>query len=205
MKPAPEKKEVETFCPTSKKHWRQWLQKNHLTQQAVWLICYKKKTNTPTITWSDAVDEALCFGWIDSVRRPIDEEKFMQFFGKRKANSTWSKVNKEKIERLIADKQMTKAGLAVIEAAKANGSWTILDEVEELIVPTDLAKAFKSKKAKEYFTALSRSNKRMLLQWLVLAKQAETRQKRITEIVASCTLGEMPKQFRVVRKGTKSA
>lgn len=129
----------------------------------------------------------------------------MQFFGKRKANSTWSKVNKEKIERLIADKQMTKAGLAVIEAAKANGSWTILDEVEELIVPTDLAKAFKSKKAKEYFTALSRSNKRMLLQWLVLAKQAETRQKRITEIVASCTLGEMPKQFRVVRKGTKSA
>lgn len=199
------KTEPETFYPASRKDWRQWLQKNHKAKQSIWIICYKQSANVPTITWSDAVDEALCFGWIDSTRRPIDNEKFMQFFGKRKATGTWSRINKEKIERLIADKLMTKAGLEVINAAKANGSWTILDEVEELIVPTDLEKEFKGKKeAKAYFATLSRSNKRMLLQWLVLAKQAETRQKRIAEIVACCGQGQMPKQFRVVRSGATS-
>src|SRR4051812_37272435 len=94
--------EIETFCPTSRTSWRKWLQKNHRSRKSVWLVCYKKKSNKPTVVWSDAVDEALCFGWIDSKRITLDEDRFMQFFSQRKVNGTWSKVNKEKIELLTS-------------------------------------------------------------------------------------------------------
>jgi uncharacterized protein YdeI (YjbR/CyaY-like superfamily) len=178
------KNEIETFCPTSRKDWRKWLQKNHSSKQAVWLICYKKKCNIPTVVWSDAVDEALCFGWIDSIRKTLDEEKFIQFFSKRKPNGTWSKVNKEKINQLIDKGRMTAAGFASIEKAKQNGSWTILDEVEELIIPKDLKTAFKTKTgSKQHFLSLSKSVKKLMLQRLVFAKRPETRQKRIIEII----------------------
>lgn len=96
----------------------------------------------PTISWSEGVDEALCFGWIDGKRKPIDHEKFMQYFCKRKPAGTWSRINKKKIEQLIADGLMTTAGYKAIEAAKRNGSWTTLDDVEELKIPADLNKAF---------------------------------------------------------------
>jgi len=176
-----QKKELETFYPSSRKAWRQWLKENHRTKQSVWLVCYKKKTNVPTISWSDAVDEALCFGWIDSTRRSLDADTFIQFFAKRKASSTWSKVNKAKVEQLISAKRMTKAGLESIEVAKQNGSWIILDEVEEGVIPKDLNKAFKTHKgAKDFFMSLSNSVRKMILQWLVLAKREETRKKRIT-------------------------
>ena len=169
---------LETFCPASRKEWRQWLKKNHNKKQSIWLICYKMKSNVPTISWSEAVDEALCFGWIDSIRKPIDHEKFIQFFSKRKARSTWSKVNKEKIERLIDAERMAPAGYESIEAAKQNGSWTILDEVEEFIIPKDLAKEFKARPgSKDFFLSLSKSVRKAMLQWLVLAKLPETRPK----------------------------
>ncbi|WP_462255436.1 YdeI/OmpD-associated family protein [Ferruginibacter sp.] len=178
-----QKNEIETFCPTSQKDWRKWLQKNHASKQAVWLICYKKKYKIPTVVWSDAVDEALCFGWIDSIRKTLDEEKFIQFFSKRKPNGTWSKVNKEKINQLVEKGLMTAAGFASIEKAKLNGSWTILDDVEELKIPKDLAAAFKSKPgSKDFFLSLSKSVQKVALQWLVLAKKQETREKRINEI-----------------------
>ena len=96
-------KEIETFNPRSRQEWREWLQDNHDIKQSIWLIYYKKKSNNPTVLYSEAVDEALCFGWIDSKAKPLDEEKFMQFFSKRKANSVWSKVNKEKIDRLTKE------------------------------------------------------------------------------------------------------
>jgi uncharacterized protein YdeI (YjbR/CyaY-like superfamily) len=89
--------EFETFCPKSRQEWRKWLEDNHLDKQSIWLIYYKKKTNIPTVTYSDAVDEALCFGWIDSKAKSIDEQKSMQFFSKRKVKSVWSKVNKDKV------------------------------------------------------------------------------------------------------------
>ena len=188
---------VETFCPTNPTEWRKWLEKNHLSKQSVWLVCYKKKSNKPTIAWSNAVDEALCFGWIDSKRIPIDEEKFMQFFSRRKSNGTWSKVNKEKIKRLIDSGLMTKAGFESIETAKQNGSWTILDDVEELKIPKDLAKEFKNKKgSQDFFLSLSRSAKKTILQWLVLAKRPETRQKRITEIAELAQQSLKPKHLR---------
>jgi len=188
---------IESICPNSRQAWREWLEANHESKQAVWLIYYKKKSNLPTVLYSDAVDEALCFGWIDSKAKPIDEEKYMQFFTKRKPKSIWSKINKEKIERLTKEGLMTQAGFEIIEIAKQNGSWTILDESEALIVPEDLDKRFqKSPNAKDYFSSLSRSDKRNILQWLVLAKRQETREKRITEIIELAEQKLKPKQFR---------
>jgi uncharacterized protein YdeI (YjbR/CyaY-like superfamily) len=193
---------VDTFYPKSRQEWREWLQYNHDKKQSVWLIYYKKKSNIPTLIYSEAVDEALCFGWIDSKAKTIDEEKFMQFFSRRKEKSVWSKVNKEKIERLTKEGQMTKAGSDIIEIAKRNGSWTILDEAEALIIPKDLNDEFEKRlNAKSYFLGLSRSDKRNILQWLVLAKRQETRQKRITEIVELANQNLKPKQFRVDKNG----
>ncbi|WP_343672939.1 YdeI/OmpD-associated family protein [Chitinophaga sp.] len=179
---------METFCPANRQEWRQWLQENHASAQSIWLVYYKKRANRPTLTWSEAVDEALCFGWIDSTARPIDEEKFMQFFTKRKPTSVWSKINKEKIRRLTAAGLMMPAGRQCISLARKNGSWSILDEVEALKIPKDLEQAFKSKRgSKAHFTTLSRSVQKSYLQRLVLAKRPETRLKRIQEIV---NLGE---------------
>ncbi|MCU0322205.1 MAG: YdeI/OmpD-associated family protein [Chitinophagaceae bacterium] len=187
---------IETFCPKSRQEWRNWLQLNHATKQSIWLIYYKKKSNIPSISYSDAVDEALCFGWIDSKSKSLDEETFMQFFCKRKVTSVWSKVNKAKVERLIQEGLMTKAGFNIIEQAKQNGSWTILDEVEALIIPKDLEDAFQPvPHAKNYFLNLSRSDKRNILQWLVLAKREATRQNRINEIVQLASQNKKPKQF----------
>lgn len=192
-----QKKEIETFCPASQQDWRAWLKVNHASKQSVWLVYYKRKSNIPTITYSDAVDEALCFGWIDSTRKSLDHETFMQFFCKRKPNSVWSKINKGKVLRLIDSGLMTKAGFESIETAKQNSSWTILDEVEELTIPLDLTKEFESKSGSaEYFLGLSKSVRKSILQWLVLARRPETRQKRIAEIAELAALKLKPKQFR---------
>ncbi len=189
--------EVDLFYPKTRQEWRSWLIENHDKKQSVWLQYYKKKSGLPTVEYGDAVEEALCFGWIDSKSKPIDDEKFMQFFSERKPNSVWSKVNKEKIERLSQQGLMTKAGYDIIEKAKQNGSWTILDEAEALIIPSDLEEAFTQKpNTKDYFLNLSRSDKRNILQWLVLAKRAETRQNRINEIVTHAAEKQKPKQFR---------
>jgi uncharacterized protein YdeI (YjbR/CyaY-like superfamily) len=191
-----QKKETATFCPASRQEWRQWLTENHYSKQSVWLIYYKKKSGIASMPYSDAVDEALCFGWIDSTRKSMDSESFMQFFCKRKINSVWSKVNKAKVQRLTDEGLMAPAGHASIEAAKQNGSWTILDKVEALEIPKDLAKELKSKPgSREYFSGLSRSVKKAMLQWIVLAKRPETRQKRIGEIAELASKGQKPKQF----------
>ncbi len=193
---------INTFYPKNIEDWHNWLYINHTTETSIWLIYYKQKLNIPTIKYCDAVDTALCFGWIDSKSKPIDNEKFMQFFSKRKAKSVWSKVNKLKVERLIKEGKMTKAGLNSIEIAKQNGSWTILDEAEALIIPTDLECEFsKLPKAKTYFFNLSRSDKRNILQWLVLANRQDTRQKRITEIVELANKNQKPKQFSGQKNG----
>ena len=189
-------KETETFYPANQAEWRQWLQENHETKQSVWLVQYKKKSKIPSISWSEAVDEALCFGWIDSKQIAIDEEKSHQFFCKRKPKSTWSKINKNKVEYLITNGLMMEAGLKSIELAKQNGSWTILDEVEELIIPNDLEKEFeKLESSKEFFLSLSKSVRKAILQWIVLAKRPETRQKRILEIVELAAQKLKPKPF----------
>ena len=180
----------------TKADWRKWLAENHLSEQNVWLVFYNKKSELPSITWSDAVDVALCFGWIDSKKVKIDEETSHQFFSKRKPKSTWSKINKTKIEQLIEQGLMTEAGFKSIETAKQNGSWTILDEVEELIIPADLDAEFTGKPtAKDFFLGLSKSVRKMILAWLVFAKTPQTRQKRITEIVERAEQKLKPKHL----------
>jgi uncharacterized protein YdeI (YjbR/CyaY-like superfamily) len=192
-----EKKDIETFCPTSRQDWRQWLKENHRLKQSVYLVYHKKKSNIPSVIYTDAVDEALCFGWIDSTRKSLEDDQFMQFFCKRKPNSVWSKVNKGKVQRLHDEGLMTEAGYSCIETAKQNGSWEILDDVEELIIPKDLAKAFRNQRgSKEYFMSLSKSVRKSILQWLVLAKRSETRQNRIFEIAELASQQLKPKQFR---------
>lgn len=180
-----QQKEVEVFYPANRAAWRKWLETNHLSCQAVWLVFYTKKSGKSTITWAEAVEEALCFGWIDSKKIKIDEEKAHQFFSKRKPKSTWSKINKAHVQRLVAEGQMTAVGLQCIETAKQNGFWNILDSVEALIIPEDLEVAFTTHPtAKDFFLGLSKSAKKVHLQRLVLAKRPETRQKRIAAILA---------------------
>lgn len=187
---------IETFSPTSRENWREWLAENHRSKQSIWLVYYKIQANIPTVSYNDAVDEALCFGWIDSTKKSLGNDTFMQFFSKRKPNSVWSKINKGKIQRLIDEGLMTEAGFESIEKAKQNGSWSILDEVEELIIPEDLENEFNTKAgSKDFFLSLSKSVRKAILQWLVLAKQAETRQRRITEIAELASQKLKPKQF----------
>ncbi|MEJ1238316.1 YdeI/OmpD-associated family protein [Chryseolinea sp. T2] len=188
---------IATFYPTSNKQWRQWLQKNHDSKTAVWIECYKKNANMPTVVWSDAVDEALCFGWIDSTRKSVGNDKFIQYFCRRKRNSGWSKINKDKVQRLIEEGRMSHAGLRCIEQAKQDGSWAALDGIENLEIPSELnAVLRKNAKAKAYFTALSKSKKKMILHWITLAKRPETRQKRADEFVVLARENQLPPQFR---------
>lgn len=191
-----ENNEIEVFYPASVAAWRKWLVKNHLSKQAVWLVFYNKKSEIKSISWSEAVDVALCFGWIDSKKIKIDQNSSHQFFSKRKAKSTWSKINKNKVEKLIEQGLMTEAGYLSIEVARQNGSWTLLDEVEELIIPADLEVEFARKpNSKDFFLSLSKSVRKSMLQWIVLAKTEGTRQKRITEIVEQAEKRLKPKHL----------
>lgn len=175
---------IKTFYAKSQKEWRKWLVKNHQSEKSVWLIIYKKESGTPSVYYTDAVDEALCFGWIDSKPNKRDDESYYQFFAKRNPKSNWSKVNKGKLAKLLEKKLVAPAGLEAIETAKQNGTWTALDKVEEMTIPEDLQKAFdKNKIAFAYFDKFPRSSKRNILEWILNAKRPETRQQRIEETV----------------------
>ena len=190
-------KDVENYSPINKKDWREWLELNHKKKDAVWVVFYKKKSLNYNLSWSESVDEAICYGWIDSTKRTIDEEKYKQYFSKRKTKSNWSKVNKNKVKTLIDQGLMKEEGYKSIEIAKENGSWTILDSVEELVIPEDLKEKLANYKGStEYFENLSKSVKKGLLYWVVSAKRKETRQKRILEIAENASENLKPKQFR---------
>ncbi|KOY53136.1 YdeI/OmpD-associated family protein [Polaribacter dokdonensis] len=178
------KKELETYCPKNRMEWRGWLEKNHHSKHAIWLVYYKTATKIPSLSWSEAVDEALCFGWIDSTKKTIDDKRYMQYFSKRKPKSVWSKINKEKVDLLIQNKQMTKSGFESIAIAKQNGYWSFMDDAENLIIPNDLKKALAAhQNSFEHFLSLSKSKQKELLGWIVLAKRPETKQKRIRKII----------------------
>ena len=190
-------KDAEGYCPSDKQDWRKWLDLNHNKKEAIWVIFYKKKSPNFNLSWSESVDEALCFGWIDSTKKTIDTEKYIQYFSKRKAKSNWSKINKDKVKTLIEQKLMKEKGYNSIEIAKENGSWTFLDKVEALIIPEDLKGEFANHKGSmEYFENLSKSAKKILLYWIVSAKRKETRQKRVLEIAESASENLKPKKFR---------
>ena len=187
-----------TIHPANNRQWREWLALNHLAGKGVWLI-YNKKIKgeeLPGLSWSEAVDTALCFGWIDSKKLPVDDKKFMQFFSKRKPKSGWSGINKEKVKKLIDLGLMTDAGMKTIEAAKCDGSWEALDAVEKLIIPEDLALLLKQDTQSEvFFASLSKSVKKAVFYWILCAKREETRNRRVAEIIRFTKEGKFPKQF----------
>ena len=170
--------------PKTREAWRQWLAKNHATSDGVWFVYFKKTTGNPRVEYGEAVEEALCFGWIDSKSEQIDEERTRMMFTPRNPTSGWSKLNKQRVKRLIEEGRMAQAGLATIKTAKRNGTWTALDAIEALEVPPDLAKALAAnKKAKTHFDAFSPSSKKIILLWIQNAKRQKTRDKRVAETV----------------------
>jgi uncharacterized protein YdeI (YjbR/CyaY-like superfamily) len=175
----------EALYATSRDEWRRWLERHHAESQGVWLVFYKKHTGRPSLPYEHAVEEALCFGWIDSLVKRLDEDRYIQKFSPRKKTSAWSALNKKRVQRLIRLGRMTEAGLAAIEEAKRSGSWTRLDRVEKLEeLPPELKKALTAdRKARKFFTAASPSVKKQFLWWLESAKREETRKKRIAVIV----------------------
>ena len=183
--------------PRSRTAWRKWLEKNHMRTEGIWLISYKKATGKPRVEYDESVEEALCFGWIDSRANTLDDERTMLWFAPRRPGTGWSRSNKERVEKLIAAGLMSTAGLAKIEAAKKDGSWNALDAVEALEIPSDLKKAFsKNKTARGYFEAFPRSVKRSILEWISTAKKPETRAKRIEETVTLAEKNIRANQWR---------
>jgi uncharacterized protein YdeI (YjbR/CyaY-like superfamily) len=164
---------------------RKWLQKNCHTKESVWLIIHKKNSTVGSLSYNDAVEEALCFGWIDSKPNKLDDETYKLLYSPRKPKSVWSRVNKQKIEMLVEQGLMHSTGLATIEAAKMNGSWQTLDAIEALQMPTELEKALsKSNAARKYFDAFPASVRKQLFWWIASAKREETQKRRVEETVS---------------------
>ncbi len=173
-------KNIGTLYAQDRSVWRNWLKKHHTTSSTIWLIIFHKNSNTTCINYNDAVEEALCFGWIDSVKYKRDAESAYQKFTPRKPKSNWSKLNKERVERLTKEGLMTAAGQKLIDLAKESGTWNTYDEIDNETIPVDLQKRFlKNKKAKINFEAFSSSTKKIILTWIQSAKRPETRANRI--------------------------
>ncbi|MDE3249485.1 MAG: YdeI/OmpD-associated family protein [Bacteroidota bacterium] len=176
---------TKTFQARDRAAWRRWLEKNHEQETAVWLIIYHKTSATKTVYYDEAVEEAICFGWIDSIAHKRDEESKYQFFAKRKPKSNWSKANRARAEKMIAQGRMQPAGQAAITHAKKTGSWTALEQVQSSVVPPDLEAALnKNKTARSHFDKFPPSSKRIILEWILNAKKPETRANRIAETVS---------------------
>lgn len=186
----------ERFQPASLEEWRSWLQEHHGRRAGVWLVTWRVGSNGPRITYEQSVEQALCFGWVDSKGRALDAERTMLWFAPRKAGSGWSRPNKVRVERLRAAGLMAPAGLAVIERAQADGSWSLLDAVEDLVVPDDLAAALAAAPpAREHWEAFPRSAKRGILEWIVQAKRPATRARRVAETAARAAVNERANQW----------
>ncbi len=171
-----------SFHALTRAEWRAWLKKNHTQNEGVWLITYKKAAGKPRIDYDESVEEALCFGRVDSKPAKLDAERSMLWFAPRKPGSRWSKINRERVERMTASGKMAPAGLAKVEAAKCAGLWNALDVVDALEIPDDLSAAFaRHKRSRENFEAFPPSTKRGILEWILSAKRPETRAKRVEE------------------------
>ena len=175
-----------------REQWRQWLSLHHAAKAGVWLVFYKKGTAKPTVAYEAAVEEALCFGWIDGVIKKIDDARYARKFTPRREGSAWSALNKKRAERMMRQGRMTEAGLAKISAAKKSGLWDKDPRPRiSLDVPPELAKALAgSKKAKKSFDELAPSHRRHYIAWITIAKRPETRERRTTESIALLEKGK---------------
>jgi uncharacterized protein YdeI (YjbR/CyaY-like superfamily) len=170
--------------------WRRWLAGRHEQRDAIWLVFHKKTSDGTSPSYEEAVEEALCFGWIDSTVNRLDERRSLQLFAPRRPRSTWSASNKERVARLEREGLLTAAGVAAIAVAKENGSWSALDSVERLEEPPDLAAALDANAvARGSWSGFSPSSRNAILWWVVSAKRPETRTKRIEQTVRMAAKG----------------
>lgn len=184
-------KQYEKFYPKDRETWRAWLHENHASSKGVWLIYYRKHTGVATVSYDEAVEEALCYGWIDSIPNKIDDQKYMQLFSPRKKKSPWSKLNKERIEKLMHSGAMMPPGLEKIEQSRKDGSWTVLDNIEALIYPGFFKAALEANpQAEKNFRNFNKTYVKGVLWWLESAKRDETRQKRLKQVIDSAEKNE---------------
>lgn len=184
------------FHPRNLSEWRAWLKANHRTAASVWLVLHKKSSPGPGIGYEEAVEEALCFGWIDSKPQKRDNHSYLLYFAVRKRGSVWSKINKQRIARLIKEGRMMPSGLKKVEEAKKNGDWAVLDPVDALQIPEDLMKALtRNKKARKNFEVFPPGIRKQLIYWVLSAKREETKVARIREIVSKAARNERANQW----------
>jgi uncharacterized protein YdeI (YjbR/CyaY-like superfamily) len=177
-------RDLPTFQPRSRKAWRAWLKQHHASSEGIWVVYAKKHTGIPSLTYADAVEEALCFGWIDSLVHPIDDALYKQIFTPRKPSSAWSPLNKKRVEKLIAADQITAAGMKMIALARTNGKWDAHAETEALVMPPELKKALNEHaSAKKNWPTYTVSQQKAFLRMLHDAKTPDTRAKRIARIL----------------------
>jgi len=170
---------------------RDWLESNHTQDESIWLVTYKKHVEGKYVSKEDILDELLCFGWIDGIRRKLDDDRTMQLITPRKTQY-WAKSYKDRVARLESEGRMHPSGIAVVEAGKQNGLWNFMDDVDALIMPDDLVEALEARSpALENFKAFSPSSRRNVLRWIKLAKKPATRAKRIEK---TATLAEQNKK-----------
>ncbi len=175
---------------TSPEALRQWLEAHHMQSESIWLVTFKKSEGAKYVSRWDVLDELICFGWIDGIRRKLDEKRTMQLIAPRRVEH-WAKSYKERASKLIEAGRMHSSGLKSIEVSKTNGLWNFMDDVDALIIPDDLAIALKNVPgAYEFFSAINDSSKRFVLRWIKLAKKEKTRQDRIQRIVQLSSKGE---------------
>lgn len=175
---------------SSSQELRSWLETHHAQKESIWLVTYKKNNPDKYISTAEVLDELLCFGWIDGIRRKLDDDRTMQLISPRKVEH-WTKSYKDRAARLIRERKMETAGLHAIEASKNSGLWDFMDDVDKLIVPKDLLQALEGRaEASDFFNVINDSSKRFVLRWLKLAKTDKTRQARIKKIVELSANGE---------------
>ena len=195
-KPRPVGADDERFQPVDRAAWRAWLEANHATARGVWAVTYRRTSGNPVVAYEDLVEEALCFGWIDSVGGRLDAERTMLRFTPRRRGSIWARTNKVRVERLLADGLIAPAGLRAIEAGKADGSWDALNDSDALRVPDDLARELGGNPdAARGFEALSPSARKAIIFWVTSAKRPETRSRRVAEIVRHAAVGRNPLEW----------
>lgn len=189
--PEPDPDKIKAFA--SPNDFGQWLEENHATASELWVKIFKLKSGMPSVTWDQVVIEALCWGWIDGVKKSLDEETYLQRVTPRKARSKWSKRNTEHVERLISEGRMTEAGLVHVRAAKLDGRWAAAYTVSEMEVPTDFLDALSLKpKAKKFYDTLTKSSRSVIARGLLDAKRPETRLRRFQNFLDMLGRNEKP-------------
>jgi uncharacterized protein YdeI (YjbR/CyaY-like superfamily) len=177
--------------PADRAAWRAWLEANHATVRGVWLVTWRARSGRQALDYEACIEEALCFGWVDGTAGTVDEDRGKLYFSQRRPRSVWAATNKARVERLIASGRMQPAGLAAIERAKADGSWTVLDGPERLEVPPDLAAALEAHPpAAGLFAAFPPSARKLMLSWVATAVRPETRASRIEQIAVKAARNE---------------